>query len=131
MRDMPDAADLLAQLCRKERSLLRRHGVRLRVDKITADGRSAICSAGQVRRGFLRSALSTEKLVSLAHAALVPLNQVGLQPFVSVLVDEPRSTFTSRKEEDPFGLRNALREAGMEEMLLPAPSSSSDRRSAP
>ncbi len=128
----PVAVDLLAYLRKQETMLLRRYGVRLRVDKITADGRNAIGSVCQVRRPFFRAALSTDELIALAHSALIPLHLVGLRPLVSALAPEPKKVFAPAEKNDPFRLCNALREAGTLEVLQhdPAivPSSLSDHR---
>jgi hypothetical protein len=97
--------------------LLRRHGVRLRVDKITADGRNAICSACQVRRPIFRSMLSSDELIAIAHTALIPLHLIGLRPLVSALSPEPKQVFAPIGKNDPFLLCHALREAGTLEVL--------------
>lgn len=109
------SSDLLALLCQYERMLLRRYGVRLRVDKITRDGKNALCSIAQVRRTWFRSARSTGELIELAQNALMPLHQVGLSPLVSTLPRQPSATFPALDKNDPFGIHRALRHAGLNE----------------
>ncbi len=119
MISRPLTADLIAHLCAQERRLLRRHGVRLRLEKITTDGQNAFCSVGQVRRPFFRSMLSVDELIALAHTALVSLHWVGLRPLISALPPGSKKTFAPTDKNDPFGFCHAIRDAGTEEVLLP------------
>ncbi len=100
--------DLVDNLRKHERVLLRKYGGRLRVDKITRDGKSAICSIAPVRRPWFRALRSGQELVALAHTALVPLYQIGLTPMVTALPKQPKSSFPKVDKNDPFGLRSAL-----------------------
>lgn len=93
--------------------------MRLRVDKITGDGKNALCSIAQVRRSWFRSTRSTGELIELAQGALMPLYQVGLSPLVSALPPKPRAAFPALEKNDPFGIHRALRHVGSNE----APSS--------
>ena len=88
--------------------LLRKYGVRLRVDKITSDGKSALCSIAHVCRPWFRALRTGEELVALAHAALAPLYRVGLTPLVSSLPRQPKASFSTLDKNDPFGLGCAL-----------------------
>jgi hypothetical protein len=101
------ATGLSAQLRANERRLMRRFGIRLRVDRISFDGKSVICSVAQVRRPFL-GPRSPEKLIHLAHGALVPLHMIGFLTLVSVLPRETRPAFNPLDGNDPFGLQHAL-----------------------
>lgn len=114
--------ELLIHLRKHERMLSRRYGVRLRVDKITRDGKNVLCSIAQVRRPWFRSARSTGELIELAQDALMPLRQVGLSPLVSILPRQPRATFPALEQNDPFGIHRAFRYADMNEAPIPAAS---------
>jgi len=110
--------DLLDQLRTAEHDLLRQHYVRLRVNKVTADGRNAMCVACQVQSRFLRQDLKAEEIVAACQAALSTLHRVGLNPLIGTV---PRQTFAGLEEpdpNDPFLLRSALSAAGFGEMLL-------------
>ncbi len=100
--------ELTDHLSVQERSLLRRHGVRLRVDKVTDDGRYALCSACQIERSFFRPLLSDIALVSIAHQAFMKLNLFGLQTLISVVPKGPLTVFPAVDPQDPFQLRYAL-----------------------
>ena len=113
MEQQPLPDDYIVRLRANERMLLRRHGVCLRVDKITSNGKSAICSVAQVHRPFFRSACSAENLIDLAHAALVPLHLIGLSPLISPLPKAHKSRFPSIRPEDPFGIQRAMRLAAL------------------
>ena len=110
--------ELITRLYKEERTLLRRKGVRVRVDKISSDGRYALCTVLQVRRPLFRSAPGSQELVSLAHMALNRLHQLGLKPFVSVALRGSVTVFAPLDANDPFRLRRALSEAGREDLLL-------------
>jgi len=111
MDPRPFPNTLLSHLVKHERMLSRRYGVRLRVDKITGDGKNALCSIAQLRRRWFRSALSAEEMIELAHAALLPLHRIGLSPLVSALPPRARATFPAPNKNDPFGIRSAMRQA--------------------
>lgn len=114
MDPRPFTNDLLYHLRKRERLLLRRYGVRLRVDKITADGKSALCSIAQVRRPWFRPVHSADVLIELAHATLMPLHHVGLSPLVSVLPCGPKTQLPNMDKNDPFNVHRALLHAGQE-----------------
>lgn len=107
--------ELTDHLSVQERSLLRRHGVRLRVDKVTDDGRYALCSACQIERSFFRPLLSDIALVSIAHRAFMKLNLFGLQTLISVVPKGPLTMFPAVDPKDPFQLCDALQAAAREE----------------
>ncbi len=109
--------ELIARMDAVERMLLRKHGLSLRVDKISSDKRNAICSISQKAPGLFRSTLPNEVLVEKAHSALVPLHAIGLRPLVSVSQGVPLRVSALEGQHDPFGLRLALREAGMEDVM--------------
>lgn len=104
----PMTQGLIDHLGQEERWLWRRHGVRLRVDGITRDGRYALCSACQVKRPFLRPQLSNIDLVALAHRTFAKLNLFGLQTLISVVPKGPLTAFPAMDPKDPFQLHDAL-----------------------
>lgn len=108
MDGRPFNSDLLTRLRKHERMLLRRYGMRLRVDKVTSDGKSALCSIAQVRRRWFRSARSTQELIEVAHAALMPLHRVGLSPLISCLPRQPKAAFPVVDKNHPFGIQHIL-----------------------
>ncbi len=121
MTEPERSLDLLNQLRDAEHSLLRQHHVRLRVDKVTSDGRNALCVASQVRSRFLRQDLAAEEIIAACHGALSTLHRVGLNPLIGTV---PRTTFAGLQKpdpNDPFLLRSALHAAGFETMLRPDP----------
>ncbi len=109
--------DLIARMHDIERLLLRKHGVHLRVNKISADKRNALCSISQKAPSMFRTPLPNEVLLEKAHCALIPLHTIGLRPLVSVSRTLPPGTVAMNGPQDPFGLRLALREAGMEDVM--------------
>ena len=113
-------ADLLTNLREAEKHLLRRHCIRLRIDKVTSDGRNALCSAAQVKRMFFWSAHHKERVVTLAHQAILPLHTLGLFPLISAFPLDQVHVFGPVKEDDPFEIRRALLQAGKEGLLRAA-----------
>lgn len=111
--------DLLARLGGSEKILLHKHGVRLRVDKVTLDGRNVLCSATQVQRRFLRPDHTQEAVVEFCQSALSPLYRVGLSPLIRAYPHVKGEAFGRIDANDPFGLRSALIIAGSEGLLLP------------
>lgn len=112
---IPMTQGLIDHLGQEERSLLRRYGVRLRVDGITLDGRYALCSACQVKRPFLRLRLSNIALVALAHRAFARLNLFGIQTLISVVPKGPLTVFPALDSRDPFRLNDALKASARED----------------
>jgi hypothetical protein len=110
--------DLIERMHAIERMLQRKHGLHVHVDRISSDKRNAFCSVSQKAPGLFRSTLPKEELVDKAHSALVPLHSIGLRPLVSVVARSPRKPMLPTDQHDPFGLRVALREAGMEDLLF-------------
>lgn len=109
MEPRPFSSDLHSHLREHERMLSRKYGVRLRVDRITSNGKNAFCSIAHVRCPWFRSTRSAEELIDLAHTALMPLHQVGLSPLISILPRQPGTTFPAIDTSDPFGIHGALR----------------------
>jgi hypothetical protein len=109
---------LIDQLGREERLLLRRHGVRLRVEGITRDRRYAICSVCQVRRPFLKPKLTSIELVAVAHRAFSKLNLFGMQTLISVVPKGPLNVFRTLDPRDPFQLHDAL-DAATRKSIVP------------
>ncbi len=117
----PYPRDLITHLRDAERRLLRRYCIRLRIDKITVDGRNALCSAAQVKRRFIWSAHPKERVVTLAHKAILPLHRLGLSPLISAFPLDQVHVFGPVKEDDPFEIRRALLQAGKEGLLPRGP----------
>ena len=113
----PAAGQLLEHLRRQERSLLRRHGVRLRVDRFSADGRNALCSCTQIRRPFFKSTLSDHELVGLAHHTLKELHLFGITPLIGIVPRSSTNAYAPLERNDPFWLIQALRAAGQDDVL--------------
>lgn len=111
----PMTQGLINHLGQEERWLWRRHGVRLRVDGITRDGRYALCSACQVKRSFFRPRLSNIDLVSIAHRTFAKLNLFGMQTLISVVPKGPLTVFPALDPQDPFQLHDALSAAAHED----------------
>lgn len=111
-------AELLAHLRKAERHLLHRHSIRLRVDKVTSDGRNALCSATEVRAWFNWSNRRKDQVVSLAHRAVQPLQALGLSPLISVIPVEQVGQFGPLENDDPFKLVHALHQAGMTDLMI-------------
>ncbi len=112
------AEDLFASLREEERKLLRRHGLRLRVDKVTNDGLNALCSCYRARKPFLRARPQDNEIADLAHVALKDLNRFGIRPMISVVAKE-KAGVVAMDHTDPFGTRTAIGVAGLEHVLLP------------
>lgn len=126
MTTLPSVLDLLAKLAVTEKTLLRKHGIRLRVDKVSADGNSALCSAAQVQRRFLRADHTQEAIVEYCQLALAPVYQMGLSPLIRAYPRIKGALFDPVDTSDPFGLRNALYTKGLSRghtpiILTPAP----------
>ncbi len=109
--------ELIAELGDAEEELLRNHRIRLRVDKVTPDGRSALCSAAQVHNRFLRSEYSPEAGVRVCHHALLSMHRIGLSPLIGWIPRDIEIEFSDIAPNDPFSLRKALLAAGKEELL--------------
>lgn len=110
--------NLLTELGEAERHLLRSHRVRLNVDKVTADGRNALCSAAQIHRRLLRPDHLAEEGVAACHQALSSLHRIGLTPLIGWLPRDASNTFFKIDPQDPFRLRMALSVAGISYRLL-------------
>lgn len=80
--------ELHRELCRNEAHCVRDNIV-VRVDRISADGRVALCTVEQCLFGMVRRTLSFQELVRRAETALAPLGSIGVTPIVTVL---PRAT---------------------------------------
>ncbi len=120
MKDPIQILAVLAHLGKMERELMRRHHIRLRVDKVTPDGHSALCSAAQVRTLFFRGDHKTFEGVEACHIALSSLHLIGLSPLIGWLPREKFGPFMKIDPKDPFQIGQALRDAGLEHFLLPA-----------
>jgi hypothetical protein len=119
MTDHIRVQEVLAELGKMERELLRRYHIRLRVDKVTSDGRSALCSAAQVRRRFLRTDHTSYEVVDTCHEALIPLQRIGISPLIGWLPRERSNEFMKIDPKDPFRIRWALSVMGAPQVPLP------------
>jgi hypothetical protein len=108
MAAFPPVLDLLARLALSEKALLRKHGIRLRVEKVTLDGHNALCSAMQVQRRFLRADHTQEAIVEFCQLALAPIYMVGMSPLIRAYPRNKGELFQPIDTNDPFGLRAAM-----------------------
>ena len=101
----------------KERRLWSNQGIRIRVDSITQDGRTLICTAFQARKAPLIKPIDTIALVQYAEAALYPLLTAGFTPMITAIDwmhgQELRNSIGPIDAHDPIGLISALREGGL------------------
>jgi len=102
----------------QQRTLARRNGMRLRVDKVTADGKNALCTCYYESGSFWRTAPVHYEVVDLAHDALKDLLRFGMRPMVSVVCGVPKS-LANMDAADPFELLKAIRVAGLEHLFIP------------
>lgn len=109
--------ELFAELHKAELNLLRHYRIRLRVDKLTTDGRSALCSATQIERRFLRADLAPHEGVAACHKAISALHRFDLSPLIGWSSRMATHGFAKIDPDDPFLLRMALRTAGPEHHL--------------
>jgi hypothetical protein len=119
MNDLVPPGAMIVLLTKAERQLLLRHGLRLSVDRITADGRYALCTAMQVERKFLRTALKPHEIVDRCHQALISLHTIGSEPLIQVLPITAALDHPTIEEEDPFQLCTALRASNLEARIAP------------
>lgn len=108
MATFPPVLDLLARLALSEKVLLRKHGIRLRVEKVTLDGHNAMCSAMQVRPRCLRADHTQEAIVEFCQLALAPVYMVGMSPLIRAYPRNKGELFQPIDTNDPFGLRAAM-----------------------
>lgn len=113
---------MIALLSKAEIHLLRRHGIRLRVDRISPNGRYALCTAKQVRRKFMRSALRADEVVDRCHEALIALHSIGMDPLIEILSIADGKDYPKIDPKDPFQLLLAMTGSGLVEMLAPGSS---------
>jgi len=119
MSNIVPEKNMLLALDKAERHLLSRYGLRLQVDKVSANGRYALCTAKQVGRKMFRSAMPTEESVAVCHTALIALHIIGLEPLIDIKPHTSSAVMPALDGLDPFGLRVALSATGLEAMLVP------------
>lgn len=112
--------EVLGELGKVERHLYRRYRIRLRVDKVSHDGRSALCSAAQVRRRFLRADQASYQVVETCHEALEPLRIIGVMPLIEWLPRQKSDMFMKIDPKDPFRVLWALGRSVNGQVLVPA-----------
>lgn len=119
MTTMRNPISMIDLLSAAELQLLRRHGLRLRVDRVSPNGRYALCTAKQVERRFMRSALKAEDIVDRCHEALNALHAIGLDPLIEILSISDGKDYPKLDPNDPFQLHFALNGSGLGAMLAP------------
>jgi hypothetical protein len=100
--------DTFKRLSIAERTLHQRHGIRLRVDLVSADGRYALCTACQVKTPLFGRPLPEHNLAELAHFALKRLLMAGINPLITMLPPGSANGFAAMEKKDPFQLIQAL-----------------------
>ncbi|MEO8588272.1 MAG: hypothetical protein ABI432_02800 [Flavobacteriales bacterium] len=113
----PAAARLLTRLAWEEDQLFRRHGVRLRVDRVSPDGASARCSCTRVKRRLFAPLLTEQDVDALAHHALKELDPFGINPLVYVMPNAVTNAYKEMDADDPFFLVEAVLNAQREDLL--------------
>lgn len=96
---------------REELRLKRRSGVRVRVDKLTADKTHVLCTAWRTAPELLQSRMDDHEIVDLVHEALRPLHALGLRPLVGVTRKRSMAVVPPVVKTDPFHLLSAIKEA--------------------
>jgi hypothetical protein len=119
MSTFPPKIDLLAKLSVSEKTLMRKYGIRLRVEKVTLDGQNALCSAMQVQRRFLRADHTQEAIVEYCQYALAPLYIMGMSPLIRAYPRTRGEQFSAIDANDPFGLWAAM--STKDKIATPAP----------
>lgn len=112
--------DFIRHLHEQEKWLRRRHGIRLRFDKLAVDEHTVLCTCSKAARWFFRAAPPDHEIIELAYTAVKDLHLIGLRPMISVAHGGPRRSFRRIEPNDPFRLRSALHMAGLAH-LLPGP----------
>jgi hypothetical protein len=113
--------NLIKSLRKQERRLKRRSGIRVIVQKVTANGVNMLCNAWRPGLPFLQGHLEEHEIVSLAHEALRPLTKLGLRPLISVVNRRSMRDAAKRTKRDPFHFLAAMHNAGLDPIGPTAP----------
>jgi len=91
-----------------ELHLKRRSGLRVRVDKLTADKTHVLCTAWRTAPELLQSRMDDHEIVDLVHEALRSLHVLGLRPLVGVTRKRSMAVVPPVVKTDPFHLLAAI-----------------------
>ncbi len=108
--------ELITELRALERRLKHRHGVRVVVQKMTADGVNLLCNAWRSGSPLLQRSMEEHELVALAHEAMRPLFVLGIRPLVGVVSKKSMAHVGKLDRTDPFLLQAAMDTAGIMEL---------------
>ena len=111
------SVDFVRHLHQQELWLQRRYGIRLRFDKLAANGHYMLCTCSKTTRWFLRAVPPDHEIIEQAYTAVKDIHLIGLQPMISVMHDGPGHSFPLIEGNDPFQLRSALHAAGLAHLL--------------
>ncbi len=94
-----------------ELHLKRRSGLRVRVDKLTADKMHVLCTAWRTAPELFQSRMDDHEIVDLVHEALRSLHVLGLRPLVGVTRKRSMAVVPPVVKTDPFHLLAAIQVA--------------------
>jgi len=112
----------IAQMRKDELRLKRRSGLRVHVDKLTADKTHVLCTAWRTAPELLQSRMDDHEIVDLVHEALRSLHVLGLRPLVGVTRKRSLAVVPPIVKTDPFHLMAAMQvaeEAGRSDLIAP------------
>lgn len=101
----------IAQMRKDELRLRRRSGLRVHVDKLTADKAHVLCTAWRTAPELFQSRMDDHEIVDLVHEALRSLHVLGLRPLVGVIRKRSMAVVPPILKTDPFHLIAAIGEA--------------------
>ena len=94
-----------------ELHLKRRSGLRVHVDKLTADKSHVLCTAWRTAPELFQSRMDDQEIVDLVHEALRSLHVLGLRPLVGVTRKRSMAVVPPVVKTDPFHLLAAIQVA--------------------
>jgi len=94
-----------------ELHLKRRSGLRVHVDKLTADKSHVLCTAWRTAPELFQSRMDDHEIVDLVHEALRSLHVLGLRPLVGVTRKRSMVVVPPVVKTDPFHLLAAIQVA--------------------
>jgi len=101
----------IAQMRKAELHLKRRSGLRVHVDKLTADKSHVLCTAWRTAPELFQSRMDDHEIVDLVHEALRSLHVLGLRPLVGVTRKRSMVVVPPVVKTDPFHLLAAIQVA--------------------
>jgi len=101
----------IAQMRKAELHLKRRSGLRVHVDKLTADKSHVLCTAWRTAPELFQSRMDDHEIVDLVHEALRSLHVLGLRPLVGVTRKRSMAVVPPVVKTDPFHLLAAIQVA--------------------